>query len=174
MRCEEAVNAAVQKTLDAFGTIDILINSAGVGIFKTLEDTSVEEYDMQYDINVKGTFLCSKAVLPCMKSKKEGLIINIGSMAGLVPGYAAGFCYNGTKWALVGMSRCMAIELRPDNIRVTLLNPGTTDTNFRPGGGEHPEWLQGFDVAEAALYVATASPNISIHEMAMSATSHGW
>jgi len=174
VREADQVEAAVQAALYAFGQLDILVNSAGLGIFKEIVDTSIEEYDLQFDVNVKGLFLVSKAVIPIMKEKKSGLIINIGSMAGVVSGSRTAVTYNSTKWALVGMSRCMSIELRPDNIRVTLLNPGTTDTNFRPGGGEHADWMQASDVAEAALLAATIKPLVSIHEMTMSATSHGW
>lgn len=169
------VLAAVAHLREALGPIDILVNSAGLAVSKLLTEMTEEEWDVQWDTNVKGIFLCSQAVVGEMIERKRGLIINIGSMAGLVPGYPKGFAYNGTKWALVGMSRCMAIELRPHNIRVTLINPGTTDTHFRPDEqGKHPEWLQAEDVAAAALYVATARPEVSIHELTLSVTEQGW
>jgi NADP-dependent 3-hydroxy acid dehydrogenase YdfG len=173
--CDEAqVNEAVQSVLAKYGKIDILVNSAGLGIFKYITDMSVEEFSRMMDVNVKGIFLCSKAVIPSMRARKQGCIIHVGSMAGVVPGSPTAFGYNATKWALVGMSRCMAIELRPDNIRVTLLNPGTTDTDFRPGAGVHPDWMQAEDVAQTCLFVATMNPSVSIHEMTYSVTSHGW
>lgn len=174
VRDEAQVNAAVDSVLKHYSRIDILINSAGLGIFKTLDEMTEAEFSQMMDVNVKGIFLCSKAVLPGMRARKEGCIINVGSMAGVVPGSPTAFGYNATKWALVGMSRCMAIELRPDNIRVTLLNPGTTDTDFRPGAGVHPDWMQAEDVAQTCLYVATMSPAVSVHELTFSVTAHGW
>jgi 3-oxoacyl-[acyl-carrier protein] reductase len=170
----DQVLGAVAQLRQALGPIDILVNNAGIGIFKLLTEMTEEEWDAQYDLNLKSIFLCSQAAVCDMIERKHGLIINVGSMAGVVPGYARGFAYNGTKWALVGINRCLAIELKPHNIRVTLLNPGTTDTFFRPGQGQHPEWLQADDVAAAALFVATARPEVSLHEISFSVTRDGW
>ncbi|MCC7354502.1 MAG: SDR family oxidoreductase [Anaerolineae bacterium] len=170
----DQVLAAVDHLRQALGPIDILVNNAGIGIFKLLTEMTEAEWDAQFDLNLKAIFLCSQAVVGDMMERKRGLILNVGSMAGLVPGYPRGFAYNGTKWALVGLNRCLAIELKPYNIRVTLINPGTTDTFFRPNQGQHPEWLQAEDVAAAALFVATARPEVSLHEIAFSVTRDGW
>jgi NAD(P)-dependent dehydrogenase (short-subunit alcohol dehydrogenase family) len=174
VRDEHQVRETVAEILARYGQIDILINSAGLGIFKTITDMSAEEFSHMTDVNLKGVFLCTQAVIPAMRERKQGCIMHIGSMAGVVPGSATAFGYNATKWALVGMTRCMAIELRPDNIRVTLLNPGTTDTHFRPGAGVHPDWMQAEDVAQTCLYVATLNPAVSVHELTFSVTAHGW
>jgi 3-oxoacyl-[acyl-carrier protein] reductase len=175
VRKRDQVTAAVAKLRKALGPVDILVNSSGLARSNTLAEMPEDEWDLQWDTNVKAVMLCCQAVVCDMIERKSGLIINIGSMAGLVPGGPKGIAYVGTKWALVGMSRCMAIELKPHNIRVTLLNPGTTDTPFRPDEcGKHPEWMQAQDVAAAALFVATMRGDVSIHEMSFSVTAHGW
>jgi 3-oxoacyl-[acyl-carrier protein] reductase len=175
VRKRDQVSAAVNKLRDALGPVDILVNSSGLAFSNLLVEMPEEEWDMQWDVMVKGVMLCSQAVVGDMIERKRGLIINIGSMAGLVPGGPKGIAYVGCKWALVGMSRCMSLELKPHNIRVTLLNPGTTDTPFRPDDfGKHPDWMQAEDVAATALFVATLREPVSIHELTFSVTSHGW
>ncbi|GAB4437950.1 MAG: 3-ketoacyl-ACP reductase [Anaerolineae bacterium] len=169
------VQAAVARLRAALGPVDILVNSAGVATTNTVVEMPEADWDRQFDTNVKAVMLCSQAVLPDMIARRRGLIINIGSMAGLVPGGPGGTAYVASKWALVGLSRCLSLELKPHNIRVTLLNPGTTDTPFRPDEfGKHPEWMQASDVAEAALFVATMREPVSIHELAFSVTRDGW
>lgn len=169
------VQAAVARLRESLGPVDILVNSAGLAIAKLMVEMPEEDWDIQFDTMVKGIYLCSQAVLPDMIERKRGLIINIGSMSGLVAGGPRGTAYAAVKWAVVGMSRCMAIELKPNNVRVTLLNPGTTDTPFRPTEyGRHPDWMQAEDVAATALFVATMRPEVSVHEIALSVTKDGW
>ena len=175
VRVREQVLAAVAQLREKLGPVDILVNSAGVGIGAYIHKMTEEIWNEGWDVNVKGTALAIQAVVPDMMARKRGLIINIGSMSGLVPGGAAGTVYVGGKWALMGMSRSLSIELKPHNIRVTLLNPGTTDTPFRPTEyGKHPDWMQAGDVAAVALFVATLREPISIHEINFSPTAHGW
>jgi len=172
---DQVVNS-VNKIKEKFATIDILVNCAGLGIFKSVNEMSEKEWDLTYDLNLKAVFMCTNVVVKEMIKQKNGLIINIGSMAGVVPGSNKAFAYAGSKWALVGISRTLSRELRPYNIRVVLLNPGTTDTYFRPDEeqGKHPEWLQADDVADAALFAAAVRPEVSIHEINFSVTIEGW
>lgn len=175
VRERQQVFDAIGKLRAALGPVDILVNSTGAGINAYVHEMTDEIWERSWDTNVKGSWLCIQAVLNDMMERKSGLIINIGSMAGLVPGGAGGTLYIGAKWALVGMSRCLSMELRAHNIRVTLLNPGTTDTPFRPQEyGKHPDWMQAEDVAQTALFVATLRPEVSLHEINFSVTKHGW
>ena len=175
VRVPDQVFAAVAQLREQLGPVDILVNSAGVAASAYIHEMTEEIWNEGWDTNVRGTALAIQAVVPDMMQRKRGLIINIGSMAGLVPGGPTATVYVGGKWALVGMSRSLSMELKPYNIRVTLLNPGTTDTPFRPNEyGKHPDWMHAGDVAAVALFVATLREPISIHEINFSPTSHGW
>lgn len=110
------------------GSVDCLVNAAGVATLKTIPDTDVDAYDRMYAVNQLGTFLGIKAASAVMRSSgRGGAIVNIASTAGMrgVPGMIA---YAGTKWAVRGMTRCAAIELGRDNIRVNAVFPGPIDT----------------------------------------------
>jgi NADP-dependent 3-hydroxy acid dehydrogenase YdfG len=169
------VFAAIGKLRQQLGPADILVNSAGVGVGAYIHEMTEEIWTTGWDTNVKGACLAIQAVVPDMMERKQGLIINIGSMSGLVPGGPTGTVYVGGKWALMGISRSLSMELKPHNIRVTLLNPGTTDTPFRPKEyGKHPDWMQAEDVAAVVLFVATMREPISIHEVNFSRTKDGW
>lgn len=112
-----------------FGRIDVLINNAGTFLEKPLENVSEEEYDRIFDTNLKGAFFMSKAVIPPMKSQRNGTIINIGSKishnTNISPGKTL---YAATKYALEGFSFALARELKSFGIRVTCLMPGTLQT----------------------------------------------
>ncbi|HTK81750.1 MAG TPA: SDR family NAD(P)-dependent oxidoreductase [Bacteroidota bacterium] len=129
---EEDVRQLVSQTLNRFGRIDILINNAGIGSFANVESLSVEKFDRMWEVNVRGVFLCSRAVIPAMSQQKSGDIINIASLAGR-NAFVGGAGYCSTKWALVGFARCLMLEVRAHNIRVITLCPGSVDTDF----GDH-------------------------------------
>lgn len=107
--------------------VDILINNAGIGFVKLIEDMTEEEYRMEIDINQVSIFLGMKAVLPSMKKTKNGSIVNISSVAGLIalPQYVA---YSGSKFAVRGMTKVAALEFAPYGIRVNSVHPGLIDT----------------------------------------------
>ena len=125
----------VDYTLDKYGTIDILVNNAGVFIAKELVNFSNEDWDKLFKINVYGVFYMIKNVLPIMIEKKEGLIINVSSIASSVrcskclpsPGRVA---YVATKSAINGITKSLAGELAPYNIRVNAVAPGLTETDL--------------------------------------------
>jgi NAD(P)-dependent dehydrogenase (short-subunit alcohol dehydrogenase family) len=117
----------VAQAIQAFGQLDILINNAGIGATGTVLTTDEETWDRLMAVNLKGTFLMSKAALEVMVPRQSGVIVNAGSIAGLaaIPDRAA---YVATKFAVVGLSRTMARDHVKDGIRVNCVCPGTTQT----------------------------------------------
>lgn len=130
-RCDVTSGTDVKRTVDevvtAFGRIDFLFNNAGVTVRKTVVDLSEEEWDRVLDVGLKGTFLMSKYVIPVMAEGGGGSIVNTGSGWGLKGGdKAAAYC--AVKGGIVNLTRAMAIDHGPQNIRVNSVNPGDTDT----------------------------------------------
>ncbi len=171
-------NQTLQTTFDSIesdlGPIDIAVNSAGVGIYRVIEELTEEDWDTTFDINVKGTFLVCKAAASRMAGRGRGLIINIASLAVKIRGFERGVCYTSSKYAVEGLSRCLAVELRPKGVRVCCLCPGTTDTHFRgePTGNENLMLAE--DVASAALYVATQRESVAVHDVVISMINEAW
>ena len=128
---EQAVKAAMAQVESDFGQLDILVNAAGIEIEKTIEDTTLEEWNTSFAVNCTGTFLTSKYALPLMRvSAKSGTsasIINFGSYDGFIadPGLAA---YCATKGAVHALTRAMACDHGPEGIRVNAICPGYIDT----------------------------------------------
>jgi len=125
----ESCAALVQKTVDHFGRLDVLVNNAGLGIFKPIGEMSVEEWRLQVDVNLGGVFYCSKAALPHLSASGDGFIVNIGSLASRNP-FAAGTGYNASKFGLLGMSEAMMLDVRYDDVRVSIVMPGSVNTPF--------------------------------------------
>jgi NAD(P)-dependent dehydrogenase (short-subunit alcohol dehydrogenase family) len=122
---DTAVNAAVKQ----FKRIDVLVNNAGYGLVGALEECSTEEIRKQFDTNVFGVLFMTKAVLPIMRAQKQGHIINISSVAGLVAGAGSGM-YNATKFAIEGFSESLAQDVANFGIKVTIIEPGPFRTDF--------------------------------------------
>lgn len=161
---EADVNDMVKQTMDEFGRIDILVNNAGVGGFELVKDMPLETWNKIINTNLTGSFLCCKAVIPIMTSQKSGHIINISSVAGKV-GFATGSAYCASKWGLIGLSRCLAAEIRPYNIRIDVLCPGTVDTPFPHSPAASKLMLKVDDVVQAALYVLSLSPKARLDDV---------
>jgi NAD(P)-dependent dehydrogenase (short-subunit alcohol dehydrogenase family) len=123
--CE--VRTAVQELVGTLGLPNILVHSAGIMPTGTIEDTSEEDWDRVYAVNVKGAFLVCREVVPLMRKAGNGSIILIASITGVtgLPGLAA---YSGTKGALISLVRAMAIDHAAANIRVNAVSPGTIDS----------------------------------------------
>jgi NADP-dependent 3-hydroxy acid dehydrogenase YdfG len=164
---ENDVKNVVTQTLEHFGKIDILVNNAGFGYFKPVDETSLEEWQRVFEVNVQGVFLCSKAVLPYMKERGQGTIVTISSDVGrrTIPNGAA---YTATKYAIQGFSGALAQEVRKLGIRVGTINPGMVDSYFNnseQGVPEKKDWLKGDDVANAVIYMAGAPKHVVIDEI---------
>jgi len=132
------VERAVQQVLDRWGRVDILVNNAGVVRPALLEDVKDEDWDPVVAVNLKGTYFCTRAVLPAMKKNRYGKIVNIGSRASL--GKTDRTVYSATKAGLIGMTRTWALELAAHNINVNYIGPGPIATELfkatNPEGSE--------------------------------------
>lgn len=127
---EHSVREAIADTARTFGTIDILVNNAGTpGVNKLVHEMSTEEWDAVFDVNVKGTFLTTKHVLPGMMERRSGAIVNVSSIYGLI-GSADLPAYHATKGAVLLMTRTDAICYAPYGIRVNAVHPGSTKTEL--------------------------------------------
>ncbi len=128
---KEEIEKAVSQILGKFGRVDILVNNAGVVKPALLEDVQDGDWDAVVNVNLKGTFFCTRAVLPAMKAQRYGKIINIGSRASL--GKELRTVYGATKAALIGVTRTWALELGQHNINVNYIGPGPIATELFMG-----------------------------------------
>jgi len=166
---EQKMNEVITKTLQNFGQIDILVNNAGIGFFKSVEETTIDEWKRVFEVNVQGVFVTAKAVLPHMKERKTGTIITISSDVGryTIPNGAA---YTATKYAVQGFSGSLAQEVREYGIRVGTINPGMVDTYFansQQGLPEKRDWMKADDIANAVVYMASAPTHMLIDEIVL-------
>ncbi|MFN7088265.1 MAG: SDR family NAD(P)-dependent oxidoreductase [Candidatus Paceibacteria bacterium] len=119
----------VGATLDKFGRVDVLVNNAGIAIYKTIEETTEDEWDDVLATNLKGAYLFCKEVLPAMKKQNSGVIINISSGLG-VQGEAKYSAYSASKFGLVGLTQVLADELKNTGIKVYAVLPGAVATKL--------------------------------------------
>jgi NADP-dependent 3-hydroxy acid dehydrogenase YdfG len=160
----------VAKTEQSLGPIEILVNNAGIGYFGPTHEASEKNWDDVLDTNLKSVFLMSKAVAPGMILRRSGHIINIASLAGK-NAFVGGGIYCASKWGLLGLTQCMAEDLRPNGIRVSAICPGTVDTEFSSHVGRDPrKMLQPEDVAHAVEMIVTQEPQSFISEILLRPT----
>lgn len=172
VRDDAAVTAAVKKTIDAFGKIDILFNNAGICAYAEVDKMTDDEWNAMVDINMKGPFNVTRRVVPYMKEAKSGVIINNSSVMGLRGGNRLSH-YAASKWGLTGLTKSWAIELAPWNIRVLSIHPTGVNTPMNDGlaamEGMTPEeiaersagnlqpvpWIEPEDVADLVVFLAS-------------------
>jgi 3-oxoacyl-[acyl-carrier protein] reductase len=160
VRSQAAVDAAHERAADRFGRVDVLVNNAGVWIEKPLLEFSEAEWQLTLDTNVTGVYRCTRAVLPAMKARRRGRIINLASIDGQV-GFQKLVPQCTSKFAVVGFTRALAKELWADGIAVTALCPAEVDKAV--AWGEEPRERPGSpavkllpaDVARAAVFLAS-------------------
>jgi 3-oxoacyl-[acyl-carrier protein] reductase len=166
VRDEKQVCAAVSRIIERFGRIDVLIYSAGISRHKPLEETTVEIWDDVIDTNLKGAFLCCRAIAPYMKEQQRGKIVNIASLGGRTGRPGVGVNYAASKAGVVGLTQLLAKELGPSGIYVNAIAPGpilTEQTRQYPpevfatwnAGRAIPKDGLPEDVADAAVFLAS-------------------
>jgi NAD(P)-dependent dehydrogenase (short-subunit alcohol dehydrogenase family) len=172
VRDDAAVSAAVARTIERFGRIDVLFNNAGICAYGLAHELTEEAWDTMLDINLKGAWIVARRVIPHMIAQKAGVIINNSSIAGL-RGMARLSHYAASKWGLTGLTKSWAIELAPHNIRVVSLHPTGVNTPMNDGlaalEGATPQeiaersagnllpvpWIEPDDVAAAVVFLAS-------------------
>ncbi|MEC6747027.1 glucose 1-dehydrogenase [Marinilactibacillus sp. XAAS-LB27] len=162
----DEINKVVQEILDVYGTIDVLYNGAGIhDSYKTILDTDESDYDKIMDVNVKGPYLASKAVLPIFIEKGQGTIINVGSQATFVAG-PGGSTYVTSKHALEGFTKQLAYDFGRKGVKINLLAPGFVVTPMTEGIDDErlkdiPDQRAGKpeEIASAAAFLASDESN---------------
>ena len=126
---ERQVAALVAHVTERLGPVDILVNNAGIGTLKPFAELSLAEWDAVMATNLRSVYLVTSAVLPGMRERKRGDVINIASLAGK-RGFAGGTAYSASKHALMGFSESLNLEVRRDGVRVVAVCPGSVDTKI--------------------------------------------
>jgi 3-oxoacyl-[acyl-carrier protein] reductase len=152
VRHREQVTALFDFVSREFGRLDVLVNNAGVGIFRPVADLTFEDWHAVIDTNLSGVFYCCRAALPLMGRVGGGSVINISSLAGKNP-FAGGAAYNASKFGLNGFSEAMMLDHRKDNIRMTYIMPGSVATEFSASGSEAAWKIAPEDIAEVVMAV---------------------
>jgi 3-oxoacyl-[acyl-carrier protein] reductase len=125
----EPVEQAVARLTRALGDIDVLVNNAGILIAKPFEDLSLDDWDVTMRTNLRSLYLVTRAVLPGMRRRRQGAIVNVASISGHT-GFVGGTAYSASKHAVLGFSRSLVLEVRKDNVRVIAVCPGSVDTRM--------------------------------------------
>jgi 3-hydroxy acid dehydrogenase / malonic semialdehyde reductase len=178
----DEVKSAIESLPVEWRMIDILVNNAGLAQgLSDIQDGSLDDWETMIDTNVKGLLYVTKAVAPLMIERKQGHIINIGSIAGKEV-YPKGNVYCATKHAVDALSKSMRIDLLPHNIKVTAINPGLAETEFsivRFKGDEQraKQVYEGLtplyaeDIAELAWFAVTRPAHVNINDMSVTPTA---
>lgn len=162
----QSVEAAVRATCEAFGGVDVLVNSAGIESTFTIERMPQQEWDRVIEVNLRGVMLCTQAVIEPMSARGGGAVVNIASIAGKRISYHGGAAYTASKAGVLGFTRHAAFELGIRRIRVNAICPGPTLTPMIRRNATEAEiertvktiplgrWVQPSDIASAALFLA--------------------
>jgi 3-oxoacyl-[acyl-carrier protein] reductase len=167
----ESVEALAAHISRKFGKIDILVNNAGIGGFGgPLHQMPLESWDQVLNTNLRGVFYCIRSFAPLMIKARAGHIVNISSLAGKNP-LPNGAAYAASKWGLNGLSYSVAEELRVHNIRVSVVCPGSVNTELSPHRGkDQSKMLQPADVAHTVAMLVTQAPQSFISEVLLRPT----
>lgn len=152
VRREDDVRALFDAVDTKWGGLDVLVNNAGIGLFKNVEEIALDEWNAVLETNLTGVFLCTRAAIPRMRARGGGYIVNLSSLAGK-NAFPTAAAYNTSKFGLNGFSEAVMQEIRHDGIRVSYLMPGSVNTWFG-GGPPDPSqtWkIQPEDIAEIVI-----------------------
>ncbi|MYC77713.1 SDR family NAD(P)-dependent oxidoreductase [Candidatus Poribacteria bacterium] len=163
----DAVKQLIQRTLDVYQSVDILINNAGIGQFGPVVDFDPDDWDTVLNSNLKAVYLCAKYALPSMLERGSGQIINVLSIAAKVP-FQASSAYCAAKAGALALTKVLASEVRQRNIRVTAVLPGSVHTPFWDDVPEHPDFklmLTPEHVADTVVSVCQQPPGMVTEEI---------
>ena len=153
-------DSAVKQTLENFGRLDILVNNAGISQRKLVHETTVDEWDRVQDINSKGVFLGTKAVIPAMRAGGGGSIVNISSIAGIV-GLTSSASYSASKGAVRLLTKSTAVQYGPERIRCNSVHPGFIDTEMNRA------WLEDEEIRAERLKMTPLNMFANSHDVAL-------
>lgn len=158
VREESQVEKAIETTKNQFGSVDILVNNAGVSKPASMLAETLDNWHRTIDVNLKGTFLFCRSVLPHMMSKGDGAIINISSKGGL-EGFPQYSSYCASKFGIIGLSEALYKEVKDSGIRVNVICPGEVLTQMNleshPGIEDTSNWVQPQDIASLVIFLAS-------------------
>jgi NAD(P)-dependent dehydrogenase (short-subunit alcohol dehydrogenase family) len=169
IRDEAAVDALARQATEAFGRVDLLVNAAGVASFGPLAESPLAAWDETMAVNLRGAYLCCRAVLPGMMARRRGTIVNIGSMV-TTRTLAGTTAYTAAKYGLLGLSRVLAEEMRSHGVRVGVISAGAVDTplwDAIPSPPSRELMLRPEQVAEAAVLMASLAANATLEEVTL-------
>jgi len=162
------VEAMVATVTGQLGPVDVLVNNAGIAVLKPFAQLSLDDWDATMATNLRGIYLCTRAVLPGMRDRKRGAIVNIASLAGR-NGFAGGTAYAASKHAVLGFSRSLMLEVRKEHIRVIAICPGSVDTplirNQNQLSPNVEKILQPEDVAQTVVHALALPERALISEL---------
>jgi len=167
---EEDVESLFNFVASSSGSLDVLINNAGVGFPGALEELSPERFDEMMKTNVRGSYLCTRAAIPLMKKKGSGHIVFVSSGAGK-NGIAGLSGYCASKFAVMGLAESLALEAKLYNVKVSVLCPGSTNSEFHRNMGKEPSdearqaMIQPEDLAATLYHMVTQPPSHWIYEV---------
>jgi 3-oxoacyl-[acyl-carrier protein] reductase len=166
-----AVDALAKYVRDRYGRVHILVNNAGIGGPASLvHELPPENWDEIFNTNVRGVFYMVRAIVPLMLAASSGHIVNISSLAGKNP-LPRSAAYSSSKWALNGLSYSLAEELRSQNIRVSVVCPGSVDTEFSPHTGKNADrMLRPEDIGHVVAMLVTQRPQSFVSEVLLRPT----
>ncbi|MDP6357227.1 MAG: SDR family oxidoreductase [Planctomycetota bacterium] len=174
----DGVNAMAAKVIEHFGGVDILVNNAGMNTNpRSVGEVAPEDWDKTIEVNLTGVFNCVRAVLPTMREQRDGLVINVSSIAGVRGGKLGGAAYCASKHGVVALTTSINEEEMEYKIRSTAICPGEVETPIldkRPepvSAERRANMLQPIDVAEAALFVAKLPPRACVNELIIKPTT---
>jgi len=154
---EDDVARLVDAHARALGPCDVLVNNAGILERDLVEELSPARWRAVLEVNLTGAFLCARAVVPGMKARRRGRIVNVASLSGTI-GTERASAYNASKWGLIGLTKCLAEELRPHGVQCLAVSPGSVETEMLRKTPFAPEMTPA-DVARVVAWCAGEAPD---------------
>ncbi|HET6437914.1 MAG TPA: SDR family oxidoreductase [Anaeromyxobacter sp.] len=157
VRREADVRRLVEEHERRLGPVEVLVNGAGILLRGPVEDLSAEAFREVLDVNLVGAFLCAREVVPGMKARRRGRIVNLASISGSL-GTPLASAYNSSKWGLIGLTKCLAEELRDHGVQCLSVSPGSVDTGML-ARTPFPPRMSPDEVARVVVFAALDSPD---------------